>query len=118
MTFNEFEAIVKEHRPEITVFSHGEFSGSKINVAVIFNPSGHGKVYQYNGNYCNVLNRLGIKAIYSEDLWNLEMCLKREIETNGQPNIFTDEPIDNSEDIARLEKEIAEIKRDYIIVRK
>jgi thiamine pyrophosphate-dependent acetolactate synthase large subunit-like protein len=118
MTFKEFESIVKENRPEITVFSHGEFAGNKINVAVIFNPSGHGKVYQYNGNYCNVLNKLGIKAIYSEDLWNLEMTLKRAIESNGQPNIFTDEPIDNSEDIARLKKEIAEIKRDYIIVRK
>lgn len=118
MTFNEFEAIVKEHRPEITVFSHGEFAGNKINVAVIFNPSGHGKVYKYNGNYCNVLNKLGIKAIYSEDLWNLEMCLKRAIESHGEPNIFTDEPIDNTEEIARLEKEIEEIKRDYIIVKK
>jgi hypothetical protein len=118
MTFNEFERIVKEHRPEITVYPHGDFKRNKINVTVIFNPSGHGKVYHYNGSYCYVLNKLGIKAIYSEDLWNLEMCLKREIETNGEPNIFDDEPMDNSEDIARLEKEIEEIKRDYIIVKK
>lgn len=118
MTFKEFEAIVKEHRPEITVFSHGEFSGNKINVAVIFNPSGHGKVYKYNGSYCYVLNKLGIKAIYSEDLWNLEMALKRAIESHGTPNIFSNETIDNTEEIARLEKEIEEIKRDYIIVKK
>ena len=78
MTFKTFEGIVKEHRPEIEVAPHGQYLGvvNSVSVAVIFNPP-HGKVYHYNGTYCDVLNRLGIKACYRSQLNTLQENLKR-----------------------------------------
>ena len=62
MTFKNFKEIVNQKYPDAEVFKHGDFAGNAINVTVIFTPNG--RAYQYNGNYCEVLNKLGIKAIY------------------------------------------------------
>lgn len=113
MTFKRFEEIVKSKYPEAELFAHGEFSGNKINVAIVFEP--HGKVYKYNGTYCEVLNRIGIKAIYKHDLEGtkamLEMCKRM----NGTKGFFGD-IIDNTEDIAKYKIEIADFEQNYIIV--
>ena len=113
MTFRRFEEIVKGKYPESELFSHGEFAGSKINVTVIFEP--HGKCYHYNGTYCEVLNRLGIKAIYKHDLESYRATLEMLKRTNGTQGFFGD-LIDNTERIANIEADIANFEQNYIIV--
>ncbi len=113
MTFKSFESIVKERYPSAEVFSHGAFAGSKINVTVIFKPNG--RCYSYNGTYCSVLNRIGIKAITKIDLWNYELSLNHLIESDGKESIFGD-ILDNTQEIERLKREIADYKQNYIIV--
>lgn len=119
MTFKTFEGIVKEHRPEIQVFQHGDFRGSRksaINVAVMFHPP-HGKVYNYTGSYCYVLNRLGIKAIYRSELTTLQEYLKRLKDEHGKVSAFWgDIIVDNSEEIKRREEELARLEREFIII--
>lgn len=117
MTFKTFEGIVKEHRPEIEVAPHGQFSGSgnSVSVAVIFHP--HGKVYCYNGSYCYVLNRLGIKTIYRSELTTLQEYLKRLKDEHGKVSAFWgDEIVDNSEEIKRREEELARLEREFIVI--
>ena len=114
MTFKTFESIVKEHRPEIQVFQHGDVAGT--NVAVIFNPL-HGKVYNYTGSYCYVLNRLGIKAIYRSEFTTLQENLKRLKDEHGKVSAFWgDIIVDNSEEIKRREEELERIEREFIII--
>lgn len=118
MTFARFEELVKEKHPNAKLFRHGEFSGNKINVTVCFNyveGSDFNKVYHYNGTYCEVLNRLGVKAIYKHDLVSIHNCLDRAKRTHGQKGWFGD-VIDNTEEIARLEKEISDYESNYVIV--
>lgn len=114
MTFIEFEKIVKSKHTEAEVFKHGEFAGNKINVAVIFNPNG--KVYQYNGTYCEVLNKLGIKAIYKHNLANAENTLNRYIQDNGTEDIFGFGICDYTKEIEEWTERIKDYKENYIIV--
>lgn len=113
MTFANFESIVKDKYPEAEVFAHGEFAGSKINVTVIFEPNG--KCYSYNGTYCEVLNRLGIKAIYKHDLESYRATLEMYKRTNGTKGFFGD-TIDNTESIANIEADVADFEKNYIVV--
>lgn len=113
MTFKRFEEIVKGKYPEAELFAHGEFSGNKINVAIVFEP--HGKVYKYNGTYCSVLCRLGIKAIYRHDLEGYRATLDMYKRTNGTKGFFGD-TIDNTEEIAKCEADISDFEQNYIIV--
>ena len=116
MTFKTFEGIVKEHRPEIEVAPHGQYLGvvNSVSVAVIFNPP-YGKVYHYNGTYCDVLNRLGIKACYRSQLNTFQENLKRLKTKHGKLSVFG-YLIDNTEEIQRYEEIIARIEREFIII--
>ena len=115
MTFSKFEELVKEKRPNATVFKHGEFAGNKINVAIIFNGE-HGKVYQYNGTYCEVLNRLGVKAIYKHDYNALVSALERYKKMNGTPNIFSGVIVDYSRKIEEYTNRLNDVNANYVIV--
>lgn len=116
MTFKTFEGIVKEHRPEIDVAPHGQHlgAGNSVSVAVIFNPP-YGKVYNYIGTYCDVLNRLGIKACYRSQLNALQENLKRLKTKHGALSIFG-YLIDNMKEIQHCEEEIARLEREFIII--
>lgn len=113
MTFKRFEEIVKGKYPKAEVFSHGEFAGNKVNVAVIFEPNT--RVYKYNGTYCEVLNKIGIKAIYKHDLENVRGVVEMLKRSNGTKGFFGD-IIDNTEMIAKYEVDIANYEQNYIIV--
>ena len=113
MTFKRFEEIVKSKYPEAELFSHGEFAGNKINVAIIYEP--YGKVYKYNGTYCEVLNRIGIKAIYKHDVESYRATLEMFKRTNGTEGFFG-KVIDNTESISNIERDIADFEQNYIIV--
>ena len=115
MTFSKFEELVKEKHPNIRLFKHGKFAGNKINVAIIFNGE-HGKVYQYNGTYCEVLNRLGVKAIYKHNYNALVSAHERYKERNGTKNIFTGDTIDYSKEIEEYTNRINNIQANYVIV--
>ena len=84
---------------------------------MVFNPP-NGKMYDYYGNYCEVLNKLGIKAIYEGDLFQLDRYLERLKEEHGQECIWTGSICDNAAEIARVEAEIANYKENYIIVKR
>lgn len=116
MTFKTFESIVKERRPEIEVTPHGQYLGAKnsISVAVIFNPP-YGKVYNYIGTYCDVLNRLGIKACYRSQLNALQENLKRLKTKHGTLSVFG-YLIDNTKEIQHREEELARLEREFIII--
>ena len=113
MTFAEFEKIIKTKHPQAQVFKHGEFAGNSINVAIVFAPSG--KVYQYNGTYCEVLNKLGINAIYKHNLESVKTALAKAKAEHGTKNKFFDFEIDNTKEIAKLEADLKEYE-NYIIV--
>lgn len=114
MKFKDFEQLVLQKYPTAKVFKHGEFSGSKINVGIAFNE--YGKVYQYTGTYCYVLNKLGIKAIYSHDVWNIEQALARCKELHGTVGLFGDIK-DCTEEIQDYEKQLQDIYSNYVVVR-
>lgn len=115
MTFARFEELVKEKHPEAELFKHGEFAGNKINVAIIFNPNG--KVYKYNGTYCEVLNRLGVKAIYKHDLENVKNTLKLYIKSNGKEDGFGFGIVyDYTDRIKEMQEQIANYETNYVIV--
>jgi hypothetical protein len=117
MTFARFEELVKAKHPDAEIFKHGEFAGNKINVAVIFhkNSFGEGKVYQYNGTYCEVLNRLGVKAIYKHDLDSAIATLEQYIRTNGEDDWFGG-VIDNTAKIAEWTARVADYEANFVIV--
>ena len=104
MKFVDFENIVKSKYPNAEVFKHGEFAGSKINVAVIFDATNPlAKVYKYNGTYVDVLKRLGFKACYRHDVNSVEKTIEMLKRTNGKEGFFGD-IIDNTENILKYQK--------------
>lgn len=115
MTFPAFESLVKDRYPEAEVYPHGSTKNS-IAVQVQFKPGG--KTYSYNGSYCYVLNRLGIKAIYEWDLRELKHTLELLIRTDGEPNPFdlSCKPMDNSERIEELRTQIREYETNYLVI--
>lgn len=113
MKFEKFEEIVKSKYPKAEIFAHGVFSGNKVNVAIVFEP--HTRVYKYNGTYCEVLNRLGIKAIYRHDLDAHIKTLEMLKNMNGQESFFG-MVIDNTQEISRFEKDLKDYQENYIIV--
>lgn len=115
MTFSRFESIFKEHYPQGGVVAHGRFGGTDKNkkTAVYFTECG--KVYEYYGAYEDILCRLGIKVISTARLESLKLTLEHYRETNGTPSFFGG-VLDHSERISQLEKELADIESNYIIV--
>lgn len=110
MTFKKFKEIVTLHKPEITVYQHGDNN----SVSVQFTPDG--KIYDYSGSYIYVLNRIGIKAVHQSDLNMLEKELARLETDNGKPNIWFGGIADYSEQIDWHKTEIDRIKKECIIV--
>ena len=119
MTFAKFEELVKEKHPNARLFKHGKFAGSKINVGVCFNyveNSKFNKTYQYNGTYCEVLNRLGVKAMYKHDYDGLVFALERYKKMNGTTNIFFDDVLDYSREIEEYTNRLNDVNANYVIV--
>ena len=115
MQFKEFERLVKEKHPNAEVTAHGKFGGdSKIGVTVIFEPMG--KCYHYNGTYCEVLNRLGIKAVYRHDYENTKRVLEKMRRDHGTRNYWFGGIIDYTLEIASFEEQIKEYENEYIII--
>lgn len=115
MTFAKFEEIIKNRYPGVTVFQHGEFAGNKVNVSIIFDGE-HGRVYQYNGTYCEVLNKLGINVIYKHNYQALVSALERARRENGKTDIFFGGVVDTTKDIEEYTRRLQEIELNYIIV--
>lgn len=115
MTFKQFEQIVRERRPDVEVFQHGNFTNkTTLSVAVIFN-GGKSKTYLYHGSYVDVLNRLGIKAVTKAGVQTLQNALQRCKELNGTKAFFG-RVQDFTEEIAYYEEELADIRENCIIV--
>lgn len=112
MKFNDFERIVKGKYPNAEVTAHGKFGGdTKTGVTVIFSP--RGKCYHYDGSYCEILNRLGIKAVYEHHL----RSFKKHLEWLKKPHHgFFGEVIDHSKEIEELEARIKNYTENYIII--
>ena len=115
MTFEKFEELVKGKHPNAKVFRHGEFTGSKINVAIIFNGE-HGKVYKYNGTYCDVLNRIGVRAIYKNDYDALVSAVERAKKRNGTKNIFSGVIVNCARELEEYTNRLADVDANYVIV--
>ena len=119
MTFEKFEELVNEKHPNAKVFRHGEFAGNKINVTICFNyieGSDCNKVYHYNGTYCEVLNRIGVKAIYKNDYDALVSTLERAKKRNGTKNIFSGVIVDTSKEIEEYTNRLNDVNSNYVIV--
>ena len=119
MTFAKFEELVKEKHPNARLFKHGEFVGNKINVGVCFDyveNSKFNKTYQYNGTYCEVLNRLGVKSIYKHDYDGLVSALERYKKMNGTTNIFFGDVVDYSREIEEYTNRLNDVDANYVIV--
>ena len=119
MTFAKFEELVKGRYPNARVFKHGEFAGNKINVGVCFDYVENSKfnnTYQYNGTYCEVLNRLGIKAMYKHEYKALVLALENAKKRNGTTNIFLGSIIDCSDKIEEYTNRLNDVNANYVIV--
>lgn len=115
MKFERFEELVKEKHPTATIFPHGKISGNKINVSIIFS-GGCGKVYQYNGTYCDVLNKLGIKSIYKHDYNAIVCALERCIAEHGTEDKFFGGVLDRSAKIEEYRNRLNDLNENYIII--
>lgn len=99
MTFKNFLEIVKQKYPEAKFLPHGCSEKNKLSVLVIFDPKNpRAEQYRYNGTYCEVLNKLGIPAIYKQDYEGRKKSLSRLIEENGTLGFFN-RIIDNTESL-------------------
>ncbi len=122
MTFKRFAEIVKENRPEITVFQHGTFVEEKTNLAVsvVFNQGqpNESRVYQYNGSYVDVLNKLHINAVEKKFIDNIKHILQELIATNGkeEEDIFGDTYIVNNDVEIANYTDLLKKYESYIIV--
>jgi hypothetical protein len=114
MTFATFETLVKKKHPAVEIFKHGEFAGSKINVAIVFKPNG--KVYQYNGTYCEVLNKLGIPSIYKHDYEAAVSTLTKYKALHGTQDEFFGIVFDYSREIEEHTNRLNDFEQNYIIV--
>lgn len=116
MTFERFENLVKDKHPNARIFKHGEYAGNKINVAIIFNGTYNEKVYKYNGTYCEVLNKLGIKAIYKHDYDAIVSSLEFFKKRNGSINMFSKRAVDYYREIEECIDRLHDIDANYVIV--
>lgn len=116
MTFNQFTAIVNAKYPNAKMYMHGKMAGNKINVAIVFNGTNEEKVYQYNGTYCEVLNKLGIKAMYQHNYDAVKDHLAKAKALHETEDEFFGFTYDKSEEIKELTSLLNEIERDFIIV--
>lgn len=114
MTFEHFEKIVKQFRPEITVYQHGSFSNDKTNFRVNVQYSPNGKVYSYNGSYATVLKKLQIPCTLSEDLERTKKQLADAEARHGKPGLFG-HISDQTEYITALKAEIEEMEKYPIV---
>ena len=116
MTFNKFEEIFRSKYPDGVIAMHGKAGGTEKNkkVYVAFQPSG--KAYMYYGAYEDVLCKMGFNVISKERLAEVKLHLETEKERHGKPNMFFGGVVDNSEEIARLEKMIAEYESGEWII--
>lgn len=76
----------------------------------------NGKIYQYNGTYCEVLNRLGVKAIYKHDYNALVSALEGYKKMNGTTNIFSGIVVDYSREIEEYTNRLNDVNANYVIV--
>lgn len=116
MTFKNFTEVVKQKYPKAVIYPHGKFAGNKINVTIVFNGTNHEKVYQYNGTYCEVLNKLGIKAFYKHNYGIMKSTLERYKEENGTVCPLFGITYNYDDAIKQLTAEIEDIEKNYIIV--
>lgn len=122
MTFKRFAEIVKENRPEITVFQHGTYAEEKTNfaVSVIFNQGqpNESRVYQYNGSYVDVLNKLHINAVEKKFIDNIKHILQELVAANGkeEEDIFGDTYIVNNDAEIANYTDLLKKYESYIIV--
>ena len=112
MTFDKFQSIVQSKRPDLIVHPHGAVMGNGVKIAVQFKPNG--KLYCYAGSYAQVLNRLGINAIYRSEYDDVKRLLQYSIESHGKETFFG--VYDGTEDIARYTEQLARYDREYIII--
>ncbi len=116
MTFREFEKLFKSKYPEGDVTAHGKFGGTERNnkTTVVFGRGG--KCYEYYGAYEDILCRCGIKVISKSRLRDIECALERYKKWDGKVSLFGT-VCNHKQDIARLEEELKNIHKNYIVVR-
>ena len=119
MTFQKFKEIVESRRPDVRVSPHGGYQsdGSKHRLGVTFIKNGReSRVYDYTGTYCEVLNKLGIPAVYEHDVYTAKDSLKRAKERHGTEDPFFGGLRDCTKEIAKLEAFLLRIENKETIV--
>lgn len=117
MTFNKFLDLLHTKYPEATACMHGKFAQTDHNnkVEIQFTPTSKG--YLYYGSYIVILQKCGLNLVAKDYVENLESSLKRYKDAHGKESeFFPGEIEDFSDEIARLEKQIADLKANNIIV--
>lgn len=116
MIFKNFLEIAKTKYPDAEFSQHGCVDKNKLSVLVIFNSNNpRAERYQYTGTYCEVLNKLGIPAMYKRDFESRKEELSKLIEQNGTLGFFN-KVVDNTERITEIEAEIEAIQQGKIII--
>lgn len=122
MTFKKFEELLKTKYPEAEPCPHGKFGGTEGSGYVEINFKPNSRCYTYRGSYMEILNRLGVKAVYKRDIERAEKDLKYYKENDGKISPFTlfgndDCRLDYTQEIKHLEAYLKERRSgDYIIL--
>lgn len=81
MTFSEFIKVVNERRQDIAKII-------KLTNGVYIEYINGYRGYTYTGNYCEILNKLKINAMYKRDLEQLQYSLDKDIDILNNPEKF------------------------------
>lgn len=111
MTFKQFEAIVKEYRPDAVVSKHGGYWNGKsdwrLGIYFVDENGNESRVYKYGGTYQQVLSKLGIETVTKEQIEVAKMELERCKEQHGKPDMFFGNTVDMTGQIKFWEEELA-----------
>lgn len=116
MTFKKFEELFATKYPMGEVFAHGTFSGTEDSGKTTVCFAKGGKAYKYYGSYEVILEKIGIDYVSEKKVaWYKEQIARLE-SMNGEDSGFDDEePMDFTEEIERLKKELAELTEGKIV---
>ncbi len=111
MNLTEFTSIVRNKYPNAVIHRQETYLDNRMKIMIMFYR--YGKAFTYKGTYCEILNKLGIKAITKTEFATLcarLAVLKCAIENeDGTKN-------ENNPEYLELNNKVNNIKSDYIII--
>ena len=111
MNLTEFTSIVRNKYPNAVIHKHKTELNNRVELMIMFYR--YGKAFTYKGTYCEILNKLGIKAITKYEFDTL--CAKfavLECAIKNEDGVINK----NNPEYLNLYEKLYNIKNGYIII--